>query len=353
MSKYCYIVALGMSAVGMLCLFGDWEEGLILLPIGVLVGLVGAVASLFEKDVDALRISGVTVVLVTTALTVAVLVLADGWSKLLAIPLGLLSGLALEIVMIVSLIRRRRVKAVARLVADGDSADGALIGEGNMIVVQTYAVAPLDLQAVASQVWQVLDPELARVFVDDGMRQLVIQASGEAQQQVAEFLLDLGVKRVSSRAVVSALKSSLLTIGMTLAGAVLGGVIGYMVLDASGAARYQPTGFFIDGIVGLFIAIFVIAVVCVSAFIGGALGLILGLVLSANRLKKVSSQPAAIPPIPSLQTGQVEPASQPAAVDPDPAPEPGPSSEPIPESEPEIPPDPDVDDDDSPYRLDD
>ena len=39
MSKYCYIVALGMSLVGMLSLFG-FEPGLMLLPIGVLVGLV-------------------------------------------------------------------------------------------------------------------------------------------------------------------------------------------------------------------------------------------------------------------------------------------------------------------------
>jgi len=341
MSKYCYIVALGMSTGGMLCLFGDWEEGLLLLPIGVLVGLVGAVASLFEKDVDALRISGVTVVLVTAGLTVAVLVFTEGWGQLLAIPVGLLSGLALEIVMIVSLIRRRQARAVARLVVDG-----ALIGEGNVIVVQSYAVAPLEVQAVASQVWQVLDPALARVFVDDGTRQLVIQASGEMQQQVAQFLLDLGVKRVSSRAVVSALKSSLLTIGMTLLGAVLGGVIGYMVLDASGAARFQPTGFFLDGIAALLIAIFVIAVVCVSAFIGGALGLILGLVLSANRLKKVSSQAAPVPPIPALQTGVVEPASQPEAADP------GPAAEPVSDSEPETPPEPDLDDDESPYRLD-
>ena len=115
MSKYCYIVALGMSAGGMLCLFTEFEEGSILLLIGVLVGLVGAVASLFEKDVDALRISGVTVVLVTAGLTVAVLVFTEGWGQLLAIPIGLLSGLALEIVMIVSLIRRRQARAVARL----------------------------------------------------------------------------------------------------------------------------------------------------------------------------------------------------------------------------------------------
>ncbi len=345
MSKYCYIVALGMSLVGMLSLFG-FEPGLMLLPIGVLVGLVGAVASLFEKDVDALRISGVTVVLVTAGLTVAVLVLVDGWLQLLAIPIGLLSGLALEIVMIVSLIRRRRTKAVARLVADDESADGARIGEGNMIVVQSYAVVPLEVQAVASQVWQVLDPALARVFVDDGTGQLVIQASGEAQQQVAQFLKDLGVKRVSSQAVVSAITSSLLTIGMTLLGAVLGGVIGYVVLALSGAVRFQPTGFFLDGIAAFILLLAIIAVVCVASFIGGALGLTLGLVLSANRLKKVSSQAASIPPVPALQTGVVEPASQPAAADPGPAPEP------VPDSEPETPPEPDLDDEASPYRLD-
>jgi len=340
MSKYCYIVALGMSLVGMLSLFG-FEPGLMLLPIGVLVGLVGAVASLFEKDVDALRISGVTVVLVTAGLTVAILVFAEGWSKLLAIPIGLLSGLALEIVMIVSLIRRRQARAVARLVVDG-----ILVGEENMVVVQSYAVAPLEVQTVAGQVWQVLDPALARVFVDEGTRQLVIQASGEAQLQVAQFLKDLGVKRVSSQAVVSALKSSLLTIGMTLVGVVLGGVIGFMVLDASGGTRFQPTGFFLDGIVALFIAIFVIAVVCVSAFIGGALGLTLGLVLSASRLKKVSSQTAPVPPIPAPQTGVADPASQPAAADPGSAPEP------VPVSEPETPPASDLEDDESPYRLD-
>ena len=346
MSKYCYIVALGMSVVGMLCLFGDWEEGLILLPIGALVGLVGAVASLFEKDVDALRISGVTVVLVTAGLTVAVLVFTEGWGQLLAIPIGLLSGLALEIVMIVSLIRRRQARAVARLVVDG-----VLVGEENMIVVQSYAVAPLDVQAVAAQVWQVLDPALARVFVDDGTKQLVIQASGDVQQQVAQFLQDLGVKRVSSRAVVSALTSSGLTIGMTLLGAVLGGMIGYMSLDASGTLQHNPTGLF-AGIAAFFLVLVIISVVIVASFLGGALGLTLGLVLSAIRLKKVSAQTASVPPIPAPQTSVADPAGQPAAAEPGPAPEPGPSSEPIPESEPEVPPDPDVDDDESPYRLD-
>jgi hypothetical protein len=340
MSKFCYIVALGMSAGGVLSLFMEFDPGGMLIPIGVLVGLVGAVASLFEKDVDALRISGVTVVLVTAGLTVAVLVFADGWSKLLAIPLGLLAGLALEIVMIVSLIRRRRARAVARLVADGEP-----IGEGNLVMVESYAVAPLEVQAAASQVWQVLDPALARVFIDEGAQQLIIQASKETQQRVVQFLQELGVKRVSNRAVVSALKSSMQTIGMTLVGALVGGVIGYAILESSGSTSVHSTGTFFDGIAAFFIAIFVIAVICVSAFMGGALGLILGLVITASRLKKVSSQAAQIPAIPgrpgTIALGGSEPPPDP---DPVPEPEPAPPSKPIPESEPP--------DEESPYRLD-
>ena len=239
MSKVIYIIALVLLVPGLVLFIED--SGTIVLPLSALLGLTGAVISLFEHDTDTVRRKAVTVVLCGVTLAGVFFVLEF---PRIASALALLSTIGIELVMIVSLMRRRQSKLLDRIVKtiscdptlDAPGYSGTSQGQvlkmpepgtgdtptedaietypkpGNdpyhqeaiqdspkdhssdhdaeKLVTRLYPVATRKQTQIAFQVWKALDRERDRVFHGSEPGQLVIHASTESHRR-ATILLKL------------------------------------------------------------------------------------------------------------------------------------------------------------------
>jgi len=234
MSKVIYIIALVLFVPGLVFFIAD--SGTIVLPLSALLGLTGAVISLFENDTDAIRKKAVTVVL--CGVTLAGVFFFLEFPKI-AFALALLSTIGIELVMIVSLMRRRQSKLLDRIVrtlrcdpslapmeslqgkalktpelrtagmptedatktpakpdidADQQEAlqdstiDHSSDHDAEKLVTRLYPVATRKQTQIALHVWKALDRERDRVFHGSEPGQLVIHGSMESHRRAATLL---------------------------------------------------------------------------------------------------------------------------------------------------------------------